>query len=108
MYLARFSYNVLPINRKRAVDLIRREVDAARSQGLRAQLLVPLTRGQGDPALQFEIELTSLDQLEQFRHHGVGSDHDTANWIKAFSEILTAPPLVEILKVYEDPDPHSA
>ena len=92
MYLARFSYNVLPIDRKRAVDFIRREVDAARSQGLRAQLLVPLTRGQGDPALQFEIELTTLDQLEQFRHRGAGSDRDTANWMQAFSEILTTPP----------------
>jgi hypothetical protein len=108
MYLARFSYNVLPIDRKRAVDFIRREVDAARSQGLRAQLLVPLTRGHGDPALQFEIELTTLDQLEQFRHRGAGSDRDTANWMQAFSEILTSPPLVEILRVDENPDPHSA
>jgi hypothetical protein len=108
MYLARFSYNVLPINRKRAVDFICREVEAARAQGLRAQLLVPLTRGQGDPALQFEIELTSLDQLDRFRNRGVGSDQDTANWIHAFSEVLTSPPLVEILRVYENPDPHSA
>ena len=107
MYLARFSYNVLPVNRKRAVDFIRREVEAARASGLRAQLLVPLTRGHGDPALQFEVELTSLDDLERFRHSGVGSDRETANWIHGFSEILTAPPLVEILKVDENPDPHS-
>jgi hypothetical protein len=107
MYLARFSYNVLPADRKRAVDFIRREVQAARSHGLRAQLLVPMTRGQGDPALQFEIELTSLDELERFRQSGVGSDRETGNWMHAFSEILTSPPLVEILKVDENPDPRS-
>ena len=28
MYLARFSYDVLPANRQRAIDLIRREVEA--------------------------------------------------------------------------------
>jgi hypothetical protein len=108
MYLARFSYNVLPTHRKRAVDFIRREVEAARANGLRAQLLVPLTRGQGDPALQFEVELTSLDDLERFRQSGVGSDRETANWMHAFSEILTSPPLVEILKVDENPDPRSS
>src|SRR3954462_8839646 len=108
MYLARFSYNVLPIDRRRAVDLVRQEVKAARSQGRRSQLLIPLTRGQGDPALQFEIELTSLDELEQFRHRGVGSDKDTASGMHQFSEILTSPPLVEILKVDDNPDPHSA
>jgi hypothetical protein len=31
MYLARFSYDVLPVNRQRAIDFIRREVEAARS-----------------------------------------------------------------------------
>ncbi len=61
MYLARFSYDVLPINRQRAVDFIRREVDAARKNGLNARLLVPLTRGPGQGAsLQFEIELKGL------------------------------------------------
>jgi hypothetical protein len=108
MYLARFSYDVLPINRKRAVDLIHREVNAARADGLTARMLVPLTRGQGDPALQFEVELTALDQLDEFRHRGVGSDRETANWMRSFSEILVSPPRVEILRVDEDPDPHSA
>jgi hypothetical protein len=107
MYVARFSYNVLPVNRTRAIDFIRREVETARAQGLRAQLLVPLTRGEGAPALQFEIEITRLEQLEIFRHQGVGSDRETASWMHAFSEILTAPPLVEILRVDENPDPHS-
>jgi hypothetical protein len=104
MYLARFSYNVLPVNRTRAMEFIRREVEAARAQGLKAQLLVPLTRGHEDPALQFEVELTSLDQLETFRHRGVGSDRETANWMHAFSEILTSPPLVTVFKVDVNPD----
>jgi hypothetical protein len=36
MYLARFSYDVLPVNRQRAIDFIRREVAAARGNGLNA------------------------------------------------------------------------
>jgi hypothetical protein len=65
---------VLPINRQRAIDFIRREVEAARGQGLNARMLVPLTRGHGaGAALQFEAELTSLDRLDQFRNRGVGS-----------------------------------
>jgi hypothetical protein len=91
MYLARFSYDVLPINRQRAVDLIRREVEAARQAGLSARLLVPLTRGHGGAALQFEVELSSLDQLDQFRQRGVGSGEETADWMQSFNEILVAP-----------------
>ncbi len=102
MYLARFSYDVLPINRQRAIDFIRREVDAARSNRLNARLLVPLTRSHGGgAALQFEVELTSLDQLDQFRNRGVGSTEETGNWMHAFSEVLTSPPGVEILR-YDD------
>jgi hypothetical protein len=102
MYLARFSYELLPVNRTRAIDFIRREVEAARSGGLNARLLVPLTRGRGDnAALQFEVELTSLDQLDQFRSRGIGSREETGNWMHAFSEVLTAPPCVEILSVDE-------
>jgi hypothetical protein len=99
MYLARFSYDVLPINRQRAVELIRREVEAARQGGLSARLLVPLTRSHGGAALQFEVELSSLDQLDQFRQRGVGSGEETADWMQSFSEILVAPPAVEILRV---------
>jgi hypothetical protein len=97
MYLARFSYDVLPVNRERAMDFIRREAEAARQSGHAARLLVPLTRAQGGAALQFEVEMTSLDQLEQLRQRG-GSD-----WMHAFSEILLAPPGVEILRVEEMP-----
>jgi hypothetical protein len=100
MYLARFSYDVLPVNREHAIDFIRREVEAAKQQGLGARLLVPLTRAtSGAPALQFEIELTSLDQLEQFRHRGVGTPEEAGDWMHAFSEILLSPPGVEILRV---------
>jgi hypothetical protein len=100
MYVARFSYDLLPVNRQQGVDFIRKEVDAAVRDGLKARLLVPLTRGQsGGPALQFEVELTSLDQLDQFRSHGVGSADDVKNWMHEFSKILTAPPCVEILRV---------
>ncbi|HZT89940.1 MAG TPA: hypothetical protein VFA12_18360 [Stellaceae bacterium] len=100
MYLARFSYDVLPINRQRAIEFIQREVEAARDNGLTARLLVPLTRGQSDcAALQFEVELTRLDQLDRFRNKGVGDSEQTGDWMHAFSEILEAPPAVEILRV---------
>ena len=108
MYLARFSYDVLPANRQRAVDLIRREVEAARREGRNARregpnarLLVPLTRGQGGAA-QFEVELGNLDQLERIRH-GDGSGEDIGGLMQAFSEILVSPPGVEILRVDETP-----
>lgn len=99
MYIARFSYSVLPINRQRAIDFIRREVDSAQRNKLNARLLVPLTRGHGGPALQFEIELTSLEQFDQFRERGIESSDETGNWMHAFSEILVSPPEVELLRV---------
>src|SRR3954462_413488 len=74
--------------RERAMDLIRREVEAARGKGLAARLLVPLTRPPGAPALQFEIELKSLDQFETFRHQGVSAGEETGSWMHTFSEIL--------------------
>lgn len=101
MYLARFSYDVLPINRQRAMGFIRREVEAATGRGLNARLLVPLTRGQGGAALQFEVELTSLGQLDQIRQHGGGSAEETEGWMRDFSGILLAPPGVEVLRVDE-------
>ena len=101
MYLARFSYDVLPVNRQRAIDFIRQEIDAAHQNGFKARLLVPLTRPQGGAALQFEVELPSLDQLEEFRRRGAGSRQDTAEWMHAFSEILITPPGVDILRIDE-------
>jgi hypothetical protein len=99
MFLARFSYQILPVNRHRALELISREVAAARKKGLNARLLVPLTRGHGGAALQFEVELKKLDDLEQFRHRAAGSKGDTGNWMQSFSKILVAPPEVEIFRV---------
>ena len=101
MYLARFSYDVLPVNREHAVDFIRREMRAARERGLKARLLVPLTRGPGGAALQYEVELATLDQLEGLGQHGGGSAEKAGDWIRAFSEILVRPPEVEILRVEE-------
>ncbi len=103
MYIARFAYDVLPVNRPLAMDFIRREAEAARQNGLQARVLVPLTRAPGGPSLQFEVELPSLDQLEEFRTSGVGSDEQTSDWIRRFSEILLAPPSVEILRVDNPP-----
>jgi hypothetical protein len=100
MYIARFSYSVLPVNRERAIEFIRREVEAAHQSQLQARLLVPLTRGPGGAALQFEVELENLDQLEQFRERGVRSDTETGKWMHAFSEILLEPPEVELLRVH--------
>ena len=101
-YLARFSYDVRPADRQRALELIRREVAAARRAGRDARLLVPLTRGPGGgAALQFEVALDSLDQLERVRHDGGGPDEDVGELMHAFSEILLAPPAVEILRVDE-------
>lgn len=101
MYLARFSYDVLPADRPKALDLVRQEVEAARGEGLEARLLIPLTRAQGGAALQFEVTLASLDQLDQFRQRGGGSAKDTGDWMRAFSEILLSPPAVEILRIGE-------
>jgi hypothetical protein len=101
MYLARFSYDITPKDRQRALEHIRRELGAAREGGLSARILIPLTRAQGGAALQFEIELTNLDQLEAFRHEGVGSQEETGDWMHKFSEVLLSPPTVEVLRVDE-------
>jgi hypothetical protein len=99
MYIARFSYDVLPKHRQQAIDFIRREAEAARRHGLTARVLVPVTRGADGPALQFEVELTNLDRLDQFRQGGVNTPEETGDWMHAFSEILQAPPGVEILRI---------
>ena len=67
---------------------------------------MPLTRGPGGggAARQFEVALDSLDQLERVRHDG-GPDEDVGELMHAFSEILVAPPAVEILRADETPAP---
>jgi hypothetical protein len=99
MYIARFSYFVLPVNRQRALDFIHREVEAAQRKNMKARLLVPLTRGHGGAALQFEVELANLEQFDNFRERGIKSDEETGRWMHAFSEILLAPPEVELLRI---------
>jgi hypothetical protein len=46
---------------------------------------------------EIEIELTSFDQLDQFRRRGVGSSEEAGNWIQAFGEIPVSPPGVAVL-----------
>ncbi len=99
MYIVRFSYEFLPAHRQQAVALIQREVEGARAQGLQARLLVPLTRAPGGPSLHYEIELDHLDQLDDFRSTGIGSAQATGDWMRELSELLTAPPAVEISRV---------
>src|ERR1700745_4127844 len=102
MYVARFSYDVLPVNRPQPLEFIRRELQAAEQSGLNARILVPLTRGQGGgAALQFEVELANLDQLDQFRKRGVGSSEAHGHWMHDLSKTLPGPPCVEILRAEE-------
>ena len=76
MYIARFSYSIKPVDRERALALLGQEVEAARGQGLEARLLVPLTRPQGGPALQYELVLPNLDALRRSaRGSGRGGQH---------------------------------
>ena len=99
MYLVRFSYDVLPSNREKALELVRREVEAANGRGMKARLLIPLTRAHGGAGLHFEVELERLDQIEELRQHGAGSADETGDWMRTFSGILLQPPAVEINKV---------
>jgi len=101
MYLARFSYDIAPSNRQRALQSMHQELEAAHKKGLEARILIPLTRAHGGPALQFEVALKSLDQLDEFRQQGSGGAKETSKWMQAFSEILLSPPAVEILRVDE-------
>ena len=78
MYVVRFSYAVSPVNRRKAIGYIQREIEAAGRSSLKSRLLVPITQAPGAPSLQFEAELKSLDELEAFRGHGVGSKGATA------------------------------
>ena len=102
MYIARFSYDVLPANRQQAIDFIQKEAAAAKKKKFKSRLLIPLTRGQGGAALQFEVELSNLEQFDQFRQRGIETGEKTGDWMHAFSEILTCPPQVELLRVEEE------
>ena len=45
--------------------------------------------------------LKSLDELDTFRQRGFGSTDEVHDWMHAFSDILTAPPSVELLRIDE-------
>lgn len=96
------AYDVLPVNRDAVIGCIHCEQEAARRDGLSVRILVPLTRGPNGAALQFEVELNSLDQLDEFRQCGVGSAKETGNGMREFSEMLERPPEVEILRLDDD------
>ena len=101
MYLARFSYDIKPIDRERAAALLEQEVAAAREQGMEARLLIPLTRPPGGGALQVDVVLPSLDRFETFREEGMGSAEKTREWLRELSDILLEPPSVELLRIAE-------
>jgi hypothetical protein len=102
VYVARFSYSIKPIDRARALTLLKQEVSAARQQGLEARLLVPLTRPPFGAALQYEVVAPSLDAIEAFRDEGVGGTAGTRSWLQELSEILQQPPAVELLRIAEE------
>jgi hypothetical protein len=104
MYVARFSYSFKPVDRDKALELLGREVSAAREQGLDARLLVPLTRAAGGASLQYEVVLNSLDRFETFRKQGVGGEQGTRAWMRELSELLLEPPAVELLRVSDRVD----
>ena len=55
MYVVRFSYAVSPVNRRKAIGYIQREIEAAGRSSLKSRLLVPITRAPGASSLQFEL-----------------------------------------------------
>lgn len=101
-YLARFSYDFHPVDRDKAMEFIKRELDDAREIGLQARILVPFTRGSSSAAVEFEVELENLNQLDQYRHRpSSASLGQKSTWMHAFSSILRGPPIVEILSVHK-------
>ena len=65
-----FPISIKPVDLERALALLGQEVEAARTQGMEARLLVPLTRPQGGPALQYELVLPNLDAFEASARRG--------------------------------------
>jgi hypothetical protein len=100
MYLVRFCYDVSPSDRDAVIDLIRREVEGAEANNHQARLLVPLTRGATGAALEYELEIASLDALETFRDRAIDSDENaTREWMRRFSDLLVAPPEVTVYRI---------
>lgn len=53
------------------------------------------------PAVMRNDDLIGVDALDDFRSTGIGSAERTGDWMHELSSLLTAPPLVEILRVKE-------
>jgi hypothetical protein len=85
----------LTASRGSKLSASRREAHSACANSLPSK---SLTRGPGGAALQFEVQLSNLEQLDRVRHRG---GPDTSDWMRAFSETLRSPPEVEILRVDE-------
>ena len=58
MFVIRFSYFLMPANRNKAIEMIRQEVEAAKTRGIESRLLIPLSRDRGGAALEYEIEVS--------------------------------------------------
>lgn len=102
MYLIRFCYDCKPSDRNAVLAAIRKEVEAALTRKLRARLLVPQTRGREAPALEYELELPTLDLLDEFRERAIESNEGaTHDWMRDLSELLTAPPTITIYRIDE-------
>ena len=100
MYLVRFCYELKPTDRDTALKIVRREAQAAAEKGYTGRLLIPLTRGEGGAALEYELEVPSLDEIETFREAAIDSDEDaTHDWMREFSHLLLAPPIVTIYRI---------
>jgi hypothetical protein len=100
MYVARFSYAIRPVDRDRALQLLRQQVEAAGEGGLEARLLVPLTRASGGAALQVVLVMPTLETFDTFREEGVGGEAGTRTWARELSELLLEPPAVELLRIH--------
>ena len=99
MFVIRFSYFLMPANRNKAIEMIRQEVEAAKAKGIESRLLIPLSRGRGGAALEYEIEVSQLDALEEFRHKAIGeSEEITHGWMREFSDFLSEPPVVNLFR----------
>lgn len=99
MYVVRFSYTIKPVDRDHVLELLAQAVTAAQGQGLDARLLIPVTRAAGGAALVVEVVLPTLDQLEAYREHGLGSTDRTRAWLRELSDRLLEPPTVELLRI---------
>jgi hypothetical protein len=71
-------------------------------------MLVPLTRPQGGPALQYELVSEDLNAFATFREQGVGGEASTRAWLRDLSAILLEPPAVELLRVADSSQAESA